>query len=91
MFITKQPPKNIVKAIVEKTISIKVRGSFLFFDLIVVKNLNNIGSIVYATKTTDTNPIIEITAIELNAGCFAIIKIPTPTMVVKTDKKMDVL
>ena len=84
-------PKNIVNAIVENTISIKVIGSLRFLDFFNVKNLNKIGSMVYAIITTDTNPIIEITAIDFNAGCFAIIKIPTPIIVVKTDKKMDVL
>ena len=36
-------------------------------------------------------PIMEIVAKECNAGCFANIKTPTPKIVVKTDRIIEVL
>ena len=39
--------------------------------------------------TTQKIPMIEISAIDFNAGCFAKIKTPKPTMVVIADKMME--
>jgi len=39
----------------------------------------------------DSIPIMEMVAKECNAGCLAKINTPTPKIVVKTDKMIDVL
>ena len=46
---------------------------------------------VKALIITDKIPIIDKSAIDFNAGCFANIKAPIPTIVVIADSKMDTL
>ena len=39
--------------------------------------------------TTQMIPMIDITAMDFNAGCFANISTPSPAMVVMADKNID--
>ena len=56
-----------------------------FFINIENKNGINICDMI----TTQKMPMIEMKAMDFNAGCFAKIKTPKPAMVVMADKIMD--
>jgi hypothetical protein len=56
-----------------------------------IKNLKRRGCMVFATKTTENIPMIEIRPMDLSAGCFAKTKTPMPIIVVEADRNIEVL
>ena len=85
------PPKNIKSAIIENIKSTNVTGRFRKPFLYAVNHLKRPGNTVNVTNATVIIPIIDIVAIERNAGCLAKIKTPIPSIVVRTDKITDTL
>ena len=68
-----------------------VQGNWFFAVRFLTSILNKNGISICAMITTQQIPIMEIKAIDFNAGCFANTNTPKPVMVVIADKKMDVL
>ena len=66
-----------------------VHGNLFLSVRFLIKSEKKKGIKICDINTTHTIPIIEIMAIDLNAGCFANIKTPSPAMVVMADKKID--
>ena len=57
--------------------------------MFLIRMENKKGIRILAIMTTQSIPIIEMNAIDRNAGCRAKIKTPNPAMVVIADKKME--
>src|SRR3984957_530337 len=70
---------------------LNVHGNLFFSTRFLINMLNKNGIRICDIITTQQIPIIDINAIDFNAGCFAKINTPKPVSVVIADKKMDVL
>ena len=68
-----------------------VHGNCFFCVRFFTSMLNKKGISICDIITTQEIPIMEINAIDLNAGCFANTNTPKPVMVVIADRKIDVL
>ena len=89
--INNAPPKNIKSAKIENIKSRNVIGLFRKPFLYDTNHLKRPGNTVNVTNATEIIPIIDMVAIERNAGCLAKIKTPIPSIVVSTDKITDTL
>ena len=68
---------------------VKVQGNSFRFILFFIKTLKKNGINICDMITTQTIPTIEITAMDLKAGCLAKIKTPNPAIVVMADKRIE--
>src|SRR5690606_21307684 len=66
-----------------------VQGNNCCCVLLLIKKSNRKGITTWATSTTPNIPIIEIVAMDLNAGSFANISSDSPVMVVIADSTME--
>jgi hypothetical protein len=89
--ISKAPPTNTISEAIEKRKSSNVTGLFLGPFLYVTIHLNMAGRSVKVIKMTEKIPMIDMVAIDFNAGCLAKIRTPMPSSVVIPDMITDIL
>ena len=65
------------------------RGNCCFSVLALINMLKKKGMRIWDIITTQRMPMIEMIAIDLNAGCFANINTPRPAIVVIAERKID--
>ena len=66
-----------------------VQGNLFFFTLFLIKKAKRKGINICDIITTQMIPMIDMAAMDLNAGCFANTSTPSPAMVVMAERKMD--
>src|SRR5580765_2183127 len=66
-----------------------VQGNCFFCTLFLMRILNSQGINICAISTTQEMPMMEISAMDLRAGCLAKINTPRPAIVVMADRNID--
>ena len=85
------PAMNNPNEMSEIRISPKDIGTSLFLPFFSMSHLAKNGCSVLATSKTQSIPIMVISPIDFNAGCFANISTPMPINVVNAERKIEVL